>query len=155
MNTSEWLVLRVGSMIIPVESLSSILISKKTPMILVLMYVFMFEPGEVPKQFLLFSGKVDGCSNVNNDDLISTSPASQLGNPFTVKPENIARLGSLGDKDLFGTIKGWRFERCTQGSLHKGNRNVANYIVFISFKELVGLNKNLNIQVAWGSTTET
>lgn len=155
MSTSERVVFRVGSMIIAVGSLSSILIAKKTPVMMVLSCVFMFELGEVPKQFFLSLSKVDGCSNVNNDDLISTPPASQPGNPFTVKPENIARLGSPGDRDVFGTIKRLYFECCTQGSMHKGNRNVANYVIFISFEELVGLNRNLNVQVAWGSTTET
>ena len=48
-------------------------IPKKTPMIMVLSCVFMFELGEVPKQFFLSLSKVDGCSNVNNDVLISTS----------------------------------------------------------------------------------
>ena len=92
-------------MIIAVGSLASILITKKTPVMMVLSCVFMFELGEVPKQFFLSLSKVDGCSNVNNDDLISTPPASQPGNPFTVKPENIARLDSPGDRDVFGTIK--------------------------------------------------
>ena len=73
MSTSERVVFRVGSMIIAVGSLASILIAKKTPVMMVLSCVFMFEPGVVPKQFFLSLSKVNGCSNVNNDDLISTS----------------------------------------------------------------------------------
>ena len=75
----------------------------------VLIYIFIFEFGEFPEQFLLSLSKVGGCSNVNNDDLISTSCASQLGNPFTGKPKGIARLGTLSDGYTLTTINRWYF----------------------------------------------
>lgn len=73
------------------------------------------------------------------DVLVSLSVSVQMMDAHPAQGEDLAALGSGRDGDFFSSVQRGDFNLFSQGGLDKRNGNLAQDIVFMPFKERMGI----------------
>ena len=103
----------------------------------------------------MFIAKLGRNNNFNAYQLVATAAITQAGNTLALNAHYLARLSTFGNLHGNLTIKCGNFNVRTQGCLNNVNGHFAQYSSTITFKELVRLHVQVNVQVTARSALST
>ena len=101
----------------------------------------------------MFLVKLCGGFHHHLHDLIASSVTPNRRNPLALKTENLSGLGSLRNAEFLFSVQGRNSDLAAQGRLDKGDRNLADHVMIVALKKLMGLHVNEDVEIPWRPTS--
>jgi len=113
------------------------------------------KPGELLESLFLGGVEVFGNFDADADMQIAPAAPGKRGDALIPEAEDLVRGGPGGNFEIQLAIETGDADLSPKGELGKGNRNLAEKVVFLAFKDGVGTHGKNHVKIAGGTPAAT